>query len=152
MDRACVVDHVTLLELAPCLRADAVLTRKLHSLLTVEVITEARTTEVIGDGSRVTGLRYDHAATGETRELEVAGIFVQIGLLPNTGFLRGTVELSPFGEVVIDGRGGTSVPGIFAAGDMTTTPFKQIIIAAGEGARASLAAFDHLIRVTAPAA
>jgi alkyl hydroperoxide reductase subunit F len=150
IDLAGVVAHVTLLELAPELRADAVLVRKLKSMPNVEIVTRARTTEVLGDGGKVVGLRWEHTETKEPRVLDVAGIFVQIGLLPNTGFLKGVVELNRFGEVVVDARGQTSVPGIFAAGDMTTTPYKQIVIALGDGAKAALGAFEHLIRATAP--
>ena len=150
IDLAGVVAHVTLLELGPELRADAVLVRKLKSMPNVEIVTRARTTEVLGDGNKVVGLRWDHTETKEPRVLDVAGIFVQIGLLPNTGFLKGVVELNRFGEVVVDARGQTSVPGIFAAGDMTTTPYKQIVIALGDGAKAALGAFEHLIRATAP--
>jgi alkyl hydroperoxide reductase subunit F len=152
IDLAGVVAHVTLLELGPELRADAVLVRKLKSMPNVEIVTRARTTEVLGDGGKVVGLRWEHAETKEPRVLDVAGIFVQIGLLPNTGFLKGVVELNRFGEVVVDARGQTSVPGIFAAGDMTTTPYKQIVIALGDGAKAALGAFEHLIRATAPVA
>lgn len=146
IDLAGVVDHVTLLELMDHLKADAILQRKLASLSNVDVITGARTLEVLGDGEKVTGLVYEDVATEERRTLEVAGIFVQIGLLPNSKWLGETLELSRFGEIVIDDHGRTSVPGVFAAGDVTTVPYKQIIIAAGEGAKAALGAFDHLIR------
>jgi alkyl hydroperoxide reductase subunit F len=112
----------------------------------VTVITGAQTTEVVGDGQRVIGLKYKDRAGGEMRSLELAGVFVQIGLIPNTDWLKGTVKLSPRGEVEVDARGGTSVPGVFAAGDCTIVPYKQIVIAVGEGAKASLSAFDHLIR------
>ena len=146
IDLAGIVAHVTLLEFAPELRADAVLQTKLHSLPNVTVITEALTTEVTGDGQKVTGISYKNRQTDEIRHVELEGIFVQIGLLPNSDWLKGTVELSERGEVVIDARGQTSVPGVFAAGDCTTVPYKQIIIAMGAGATASLSAFDHLIR------
>jgi alkyl hydroperoxide reductase subunit F len=152
IDLAGVVAHVTLLEFDDRLRADDVLQRKLRSLPNVDVVVSALTTEVVGDGTRVTGLRYDDRVTGEHRELALEGVFVQIGLLPSTEWLDGTVTLSPRGEVVVDERGATSVPGVFAAGDCTTTPYKQIVIALGGGATASLSAFDHLIRTTAPAA
>ena len=142
--------HVTLLEFDTKLRADAVLQRKLHSLPNVTVITNAQTTEVTGDGQKVNGLRYKDRQSGETHTVELEGIFVQIGLLPNTDWLKGTVELTPRGEIVVDARGETSIPGIFAAGDVTTVPYKQIVIAVGEGAKASLSAFDHLIRTSAP--
>ena len=147
IDLAGIVEHVTLLEFGDALRADAVLQRKLHSLANVSVITQAQTTEVLGDGSKVSGLRYTHRRTGASHDIELAGIFVQIGLLPNTDWLKGTVALSSRGEIEVDARGETSVPGVFAAGDATTTPYKQIIIAMGEGAKAALSAFDHLIRL-----
>ena len=151
IDLAGIVGHVTLLEFADDLRADAVLQRKLYSLPNVTVIKSAQTTEVTGT-DKVNGLVYKDRASGETHRIDLEGIFVQIGLLPNTDFLKGTLELSRFGEVVVDAKGQTSVPGIFAAGDCTTVPYKQIIIAMGEGAKASLSAFDHLIRSTSPAA
>ncbi|AEV62326.1 alkyl hydroperoxide reductase subunit F [Pseudomonas ogarae] len=151
IDLAGIVAHVTLLEFDVQLRADAVLQRKLHSLPNVTVITNAQTTEVTGDGQKVNGLRYKDRPSGDVREVELEGIFVQIGLLPNTDWLKGTVELSPRGEIIVDARGETSIPGVFAAGDVTTVPYKQIVIAVGEGAKASLSAFDHLIRTSAPA-
>ena len=146
IDLAGLVQHVTLIEFDPQLRADAILTRKLMSLPNVTVITGAQTTEVVGDGQRVIGLKYKERASGELRDVELAGVFVQIGLIPNTDWLKGTVKLSPRGEVEVDARGQTSVPGVFAAGDCTVVPYKQIVIAVGEGAKASLSAFDHLIR------
>ncbi|MCX6522241.1 MAG: alkyl hydroperoxide reductase subunit F [Actinobacteria bacterium] len=152
IDLAGLVSHVTLLEFDDRLRADDVLQRKLHSLPNVTVLTSARTTEVIGDGSRLTALVYEDRTTGAVHTIDLEGIFVQIGLLPNTEWLRGTVELSNRGEIVIDDRGQTNLPGVFAAGDCTTVPFKQIVIAMGAGSTAALAAFDHLIRTSAPAA
>jgi alkyl hydroperoxide reductase subunit F len=146
IDLAGIVSHVTLIEYDPQLRADAVLTRKLRSLPNVTVITNAQTTEVLGDGHRVVALTYKDRPSGESRAVELAGVFVQIGLVPNTDWLKGTVKLSPRGEIEVDARGQTSVPGVFAAGDCTTVPYKQIVIAVGEGAKASLSAFDHLIR------
>lgn len=146
IDLAGIVAHVTLIEFDSKLRADAVLQKKLHSLPNVEVITSALTSEVKGDGQKVTGLTYKDRTNDEFKTLELEGIFVQIGLLPNSDWLKGTVELSPRGEVIVDARGETSLPGIFAAGDVTTVPYKQIVIAVGEGAKASLSAFDHLIR------
>jgi NADH-dependent peroxiredoxin subunit F len=151
IDLAGIVAHVTLLEFDVQLRADAVLQRKLHSLPNVTVITSAQTTEVTGDGQKVKGLRYKDRQSGEVLSVELEGIFVQIGLLPNTDWLKGTLELSPRGEIIVDARGETSMPGVFAAGDVTTVPYKQIVIAVGEGAKASLSAFDHLIRTSAPA-
>ncbi|MGH6623325.1 MAG: alkyl hydroperoxide reductase subunit F, partial [Burkholderiaceae bacterium] len=146
IDLAGVVEHVTLFEFADQLKADAVLVNKLGSLRNVTVYTNAQTLEITGDGQKVTGLRYRERVSGAEREVSLAGVFVQIGLVPNTEWLRGTIELSKHGEIVVDARGATSVPGVFAAGDVTTTPFKQIIIAAGDGAKAALSAFDHLIR------
>ncbi len=151
IDLAGVVAHVTLIEFDPQLRADEVLQRKLRSLSNVDIIVHAQTTEVLGDGEQVTGLRYTDRSSGEAHDLELQGIFVQIGLLPNTEWIDGVVELSPRGEVVIDERGHTSVPGVFAAGDCTTVPYKQIVVALGAGSTAALGAFDHLIRTTDPA-
>ena len=147
IDLAGIVSHVTVLEFASTLRADAVLLRKLKSLPNVTILTDAQSTEVVGDGERVTALRYIQRTDGSTHEISLAGIFVQIGLVPNTDWLKGTVKLSPRGEIEVDPRGETSVPGVFAAGDCTTVPYKQIVIAVGEGAKAALGAFDHLIRV-----
>jgi NADH-dependent peroxiredoxin subunit F len=146
IDLAGIVEHVTVIEFADQLKADAVLVKKLHSLPNVTVHTNAQTTEITGDGSKVNGIRYKDRATGTEHHVELAGVFVQIGLVPNTEFLKGTVELSKFGEIVVDAKGHTNVPGVFAAGDCTTVPYKQIVIAAGEGAKAALSAFDHLIR------
>jgi len=151
IDLAGIVSHVTLLEFDPTLRADAVLQNKLKSLPNVTVITSALTTEVTGDGEKVDGLIYEDRNSGERIRVELEGIFVQIGLLPNTDWLKDVVALSPRGEIEIDARGQTSVPGVFAAGDATTVPYKQIIIAMGDGAKASLSAFDYLIRSSAPA-
>jgi alkyl hydroperoxide reductase subunit F len=152
IDLAGLVSHVTLIEYDAALRADAVLTRKLRSLPNVSIITGAQTTEVKGDGLRVTALTYKDRASGELRTVELAGVFVQIGLVPNTDWLKGTVKLSARGEIEIDARGQTSVSGVFAAGDCTTVPYKQIVVAVGEGAKASLSAFDHLIRTPLSAA
>lgn len=146
IDLAGVVSHVTLLEFGAELRADAVLQQKLASLHNVTVIKEAQTTEVLGDGQKVVGLTYKDRKTEEIHKIDLAGVFVQIGLVPNTDWLKGIVELSPQGEIVIDNRGKTSVDGVFAAGDVTTVPYKQIVIAIGEGAKAALASFDYLIR------
>jgi NADH-dependent peroxiredoxin subunit F len=128
-----------------------VLVNKLKSLPNVTIHVNAQTTEITGDGQKVGGLRYKDRATGQEHAIELAGVFVQIGLVPNTEFLKGTVELSRYGEIVIDARCATSLPGVFAAGDATTVPYKQIIIAAGEGSKAALSAFDHLIRSSGPA-
>ncbi len=151
IDLAGIVAHVTLLEFGEELRADAVLQRKLNSLSNVRVLKMAQTTEVKGDGQKVTGLVYKDRSSEEMHSVELEGIFVQIGLLPNSEWLKGTLELSRFGEIIVDAKGQTSIPGVFAAGDVTTVPYKQIVIAVGEGAKASLSAFDHLIRSSAPA-
>jgi alkyl hydroperoxide reductase subunit F len=152
IDLAGIVAHVTLIEFDSKLRADEVLQRKLRSLPNATILVNAQTTEVLGDGQKVTGLMYKDRASGDTHWVELEGIFVQIGLLPNTEWLKGTVQLTPRGEIVIDDKGHTSVPGVFAAGDATTVPYKQIVIAMGAGATAALSAFDHLIRTSAPAA
>jgi alkyl hydroperoxide reductase subunit F len=146
IDLAGVVAQVTLLEFGDSLRADKVLQDKLYSLANVTVIKSAQTTEVTGAAGKVNGLVYTDRTNGEAKRLELEGVFVQIGLLPNTDWLKGVVNLSRFGEIEVDARGATSVPGVFAAGDCTTVPYKQIIIAMGDGAKASLGAFDHLIR------
>jgi alkyl hydroperoxide reductase subunit F len=150
IDLAGIVGHVTLLEYDAELRADAVLQRKLRSLANVTVITQAQTSEVTGDGAKVNGMRYIDRKTGGVQQLTLEGIFVQIGLLPNTDWLKGVLALSSRGEIEVDTRGQTSVAGVFAAGDVTTVPYKQIIIAMGEGSKAALGAFDHLIRSSAP--
>jgi len=152
IDLAGLVAHVTLIEFDAHLRADAVLQNRLRSLPNVTVISGAQTTEITGDGARVTGLAYNDRVSGAAHAVELAGVFVQIGLVPNTDWLKGVVKLSPRGEIEVDARGQTSVPGIFAAGDCTVVPYKQIVIAVGEGAKASLGAFDHLIRSPLPAA
>ncbi|MGO1626965.1 MAG: alkyl hydroperoxide reductase subunit F, partial [Halomonadaceae bacterium] len=147
IDLAGIVGHVTLFEFMGEMRADAVLQKKLQSLPNVDVVLNAQTTEVTGDGSRVNGLNYKDRTTDENHHVALDGIFVQIGLVPNTEWLKGSpVELSPHGEIVTDAKGMTSIPGIFAAGDVTTVPYKQIIIAMGEGANAALGAFDFIIR------
>ena len=151
IDLAGIVEHVTLIEFADQLKADAVLVSKLKSLPNVTIHANAQTTEITGDGSKVNGLSYKDRATDTVHHIELEGVFVQIGLVPNTEFLKGTLELSKFGEIVVDAKGHTSMPSVFAAGDCTTVPYKQIIIAAGEGAKAALSAFDYLIRQPAMA-
>ena len=146
IDLAGVVRHVTLIEFLDQLKADAVLVAKLKSLPNVTIHTHAQTTEITGDGHKVDGLVFKNRADGSEHRIPLAGVFVQIGLVPNTDFLKGTVELSKYGEIIVDAKGATSLPGVFAAGDATTVPYKQIIIAAGEGAKAALSAFDHIIR------
>jgi alkyl hydroperoxide reductase subunit F len=150
IDLAGIVSHVTLLEFAPELRADAVLQDKLASLPNATIIKNAQTLEVTGT-DRVNGLVYQERASGVRYKLDLGGIFVQIGLSPNTDFVRETLNITRSGEIEVDSRGQTSAHGVFAAGDCTTVPYKQIIIAMGEGAKASLSAFDYLIRTPAPA-
>jgi alkyl hydroperoxide reductase subunit F len=146
IDLAGIVEHVTLIEFGAELRADAILQKKLRSLSNVRIITSAQTTEIHGDGKKVNGMSYTDRTSGQAEKLELEGVFVQIGLIPNTEWLKGTLDLSRFGEIEVNARGETSVPGVFAAGDVTTVPFKQIVIAVGEGAKASLSAFDYLVR------
>jgi len=147
IDLAKIVGHVTLIEYDAKLRADEVLQAKLRSLSNVEIITNGETTEITGKNGKVNGLFLKDRESGETRTIELEGVFIQIGLVPNTEWLRSSgLELSKFGEIVIDEEGATNLPGIFAAGDATTVPFKQIVVAMGEGAKAGLGAFDYLIR------
>ncbi|OYU27970.1 MAG: alkyl hydroperoxide reductase subunit F [Burkholderiales bacterium PBB2] len=146
IDLAGIVAHVTLIEFGEALRADAVLVNKLKSLPNVTIHTSAQTTEFTGEGGKLNGLNYIDRNSGEARRIELEGVFVQIGLVPNTEWLKGVVELSKHGEIIVDAKGQTSLPGVFAAGDVTTVPFKQIIIATGDGAKAALGAFDYLMR------
>ena len=150
IDLAGVVGHVTLVEFLDELRADEVLQRKLRSLPNADILTGTATTQIVGDGAKVVGLDHAPREGGEARRLDVEGVFVQIGLLPSTECFDGTLEMTDRGEIVVDARCATSVPGVFAAGDCTTTPYKQIAVAAGTGATAALAAFDFLIRTSAP--
>lgn len=145
IDLAGIAKHVTVLEFAPELKADAVLQDRLYSLPNVTVIKNAQTKEITGT-DKVNGLTYIDRATGEEHHIELQGVFVQIGLVPNTEWLEGTVERNRFGEIIVDKRGATNVPGVFAAGDCTDSAYKQIIISMGSGATASLGAFDYLIR------
>ena len=144
IDLAGVVKHVTVFEFMPELKADAVLQEKLKSLPNVTVITNAETKEITGS-DKVEGITYVDRASGETHHVELEGVFVQIGLVPNTDWLGDTVKLLR-GEIVVDERGMTSLPGVFAAGDCTNSAYKQIIISMGSGATAALGAFDYLIR------
>lgn len=149
IDLAGVVAHVTLIEFDTKLRADAVLVNKLKSLPNVTILVNAQTTEITGDGQKVNGLSYKDRVSEALHHVELEGVFVQIGLVPNTEWLKGTLELSKHGEIVVDAKGQTSLPGVFAAGDATTVPFKQIIIATGDGAKAALSAFDYMMRLPA---
>lgn len=142
IDLSGIVSEVTLFEYNDHLKADQVLVDKLKSIPNAKIITSAKAKIVVGDGKKVTALEFEDLNSRSDKTLELDGIFVQIGLLPNSGFLKGTVELNKFGEIVVDSKGRTSTPGIYAAGDVTTTPFKQIIIAMGEGAKAALTSFE----------
>ena len=146
IDLAGIVAHVTLIEFDSQLRADAVLQKKLRSLSNVDIITSALSTEVIGDGEKVQALVYTDRNTDESHRIDLDGIFVQIGLVPNTEWLKGPLTLSSRGEIEIDAHNATNIPGAFTAGDVTTVPYKQIIVAMGEGTKAGLSAFDHIIR------
>jgi NADH-dependent peroxiredoxin subunit F len=148
IDLAGICSQVTLFEFMEELKADAVLVKNLRSLPNVRIVTHARTTEVVGNGTQVTALRYQERTTEKNEELELDGVFVQIGLVPNSGFVKGWVETTRFGEIVIDDRGRTNIKGVYAAGDVTTVPFKQIVIAMGEGAKAALTAFEDRIRAS----
>ncbi len=147
IDLAKIVGHVTLIEFDAKLRADEVLQRKLRSMDNVEIITNGQTTEITGDGKRTNGLILKDRESEEERRIELEGVFVQIGLVPNTEWLQGTgLELSKFGEIVVDDHGATNLPGVYAAGDATVVKDKQIVVAMGTGATAGLGAFDYLIR------
>ncbi len=150
IDLAGIVEHVTVLEFDNKLRADEVLQRKARSMGNIDIIMNAQTTEVLGDGNKVTGLQYTDRTSGESHDLALAGIFVQIGLVPNSEFAKGTIDLTERGEIIIGQHNETNVPGVFAAGDVTNVPYKQIIIAMGQGANAALGAFDYLIRTPEP--
>ena len=145
IDLAGIVGSVTLVEFAPSLKADQVLINKLNSLQNVEIILNAETKNIFGE-TKVVGFNYIDRQTNQEKSINVEGIFVQIGLIPNTDWLKGTLALNQYGEIEVNQKGETSLPGVFAAGDVTTTPYKQIIIAMGEGSKAALGAFDHLIR------
>ncbi|MBS0499541.1 MAG: alkyl hydroperoxide reductase subunit F [Ottowia sp.] len=150
IDLAGVVHHVTVLEFMPEMKADAVLIKKLKSLPNVTVHTNAQTTEITGESGKVSGLKFKHRGDGTEARVDLEGVFVQIGLVPNTEWLSDTVQRSRFGEIEVNARGETNVPGVFAAGDCTTVPYKQIVVAAGAGSTAALSAFDYLIRTPAP--
>lgn len=145
IDLAGVVNHVTVIEFGDALRADEVLQNRLNSLPNVKVITNAATKEITGT-DKVNGLTYEDRTTGEEHHIELSGVFVQIGLVPNTDWLEGTLERNQIGEIIVDKRGATSIPGVFAAGDCTDSAYNQIIISMGSGATAALGAFDYLIR------
>ncbi|WP_256646365.1 alkyl hydroperoxide reductase subunit F [Thermomonas paludicola] len=151
IDLAGVVEHVTVLEFDGKLRADDVLQRKLRSMPNTAVHVNAQTTEMLGKDGKLAGIAFTDRSTGQAQRLDVEGCFVQIGLLPNTEWLKGALELSPRGEIVVDDRGHTTIDGVFAAGDATTEPYKQIVVAMGSGSTAALSAFDFLIRHSAPA-
>jgi alkyl hydroperoxide reductase subunit F len=142
IDLAGIVKEVVLFEFMDQLKADQVLINKLKSLPNTSIVTSAKSKQVHGNGQKVTSLEYEDRKTEKIHQVDLDGIFVQIGLLPNSSFLKGQVEVTKFGEIIVDNKGRTSFPGVYAAGDVTTTPYKQIIIAMGEGAKAALAAFE----------
>ncbi len=145
IDLANIVKEVVVIEYAPELKADKVLVEKLKSLSNVSIITNAKTEEIIGNGQKVEGLIFEERETKEKIRIDLEGVFIQIGLLPNSQFVKGLVETSSFGEIIVDQKCRTSQKGIYAAGDVTTVPYKQIIIAMGEGAKAALSAFEDLM-------
>ncbi|NWO05956.1 MAG: alkyl hydroperoxide reductase subunit F [Alteromonadaceae bacterium] len=150
IDLAGIVGHVTLIEFGDEMKADDVLQKKLRSLDNVKIITSGQTTEIVGENGKVSGLNYTDRKTGDEHHVELEGVFVQIGLVPNTEWLKGgPVELSQYGEIIVNDRNETSIPGIYAAGDVTTVPYKQIVISMGEGSKAALSAFDFIIRNSA---
>ncbi|MFK4004973.1 alkyl hydroperoxide reductase subunit F [Qipengyuania sp. NPDC077563] len=147
IDLAKIVGHVTLIEYDEQLRADEVLQKKLRSMDNVEIVTNGQTTEITGSNGKVDGLMVKNRESGDTRRIELEGVFIQIGLVPNTEWLEDSgLELTKFGEIVTDEEGRTNLPGIFGAGDVTNVPYKQIVVAMGEGSKAGLSAFDYLIR------
>ncbi|MGE6441961.1 alkyl hydroperoxide reductase subunit F [Psychrobacter sp. NPDC078409] len=145
LDLAGIVNHVTVLEFADELKADQVLINKAKEKTNIEFITGAATQEIKATDGKVSSIVYQDRSTGETHERDLSGVFVQIGLVPNTGFIKGFVDLNRFGEIEIDERCRTDRKGIFACGDVTTVPFKQINIAMGEGSKAALSAFEYLV-------
>ena len=146
IDLAGICSKVTVLEFLDNLKADQVLQEKLKSLPNVEVFVNSQTLEVIGNGDKVTGIRVKDRTSEEVRTIELDGIFVQIGLMPNSGVFREVVDTNRMGEIAIDTYCRTNIPGIYAAGDVSTVPYKQIIIAMGEGAKAALSAFEDRMR------
>jgi alkyl hydroperoxide reductase subunit F len=148
IDLSSLATEITLLEFAPELKADEVLVKKLRALPNVTIVTNAATTEVIGNGEKVVAMTYRDRAGDQEHRVELDGVFVQIGLSPNSAIVKDLVDLTRYGEIVVDAKGRTSVPGIYAAGDVTTVPFKQIVIAMGEGAKAALTAFEDRMRKT----
>ena len=146
IDLAGIAESVVLLEYGEKLRADEVLVNKLKSLPNTSILTQAQSTEVIGQNGKVVALQFKSRATEQVTRLEVDGVFVQIGLVPNSQFVKDLVEVTPSGEIVVDSKGRTSLSGVYAAGDVTTIPFKQIVMAMGDGAKAALTAFEDRMR------
>jgi len=145
LDLAGIVKSVSVFEFLPELKADQVLVKQAEARDNIEIIKNVATKQIIAENGKVTAIEYQDRETDEVLRKELDGVFVQIGLIPNSGFMKDVIELSQYGEIVIDERGQTSEEGIFACGDVTTVPYKQIVIAMGEGAKASLAAFDYLL-------
>jgi alkyl hydroperoxide reductase subunit F len=146
LDLAGIVNSVTVLEFAPELKADSVLVKQAQARSNITIMKNVATQEILAEGGKVTGLAYQDRAIGERRHLTVSGVFVQIGLVPNSAVVKGLVDCTPYGEIRISEKGETSEPGIFACGDVTTVPYKQIVVALGEGAKAALAAFEYLLK------
>lgn len=146
IDLAGIVKEVTVIEFSPTLKADDVLVKKAKTMPNITIITNAKTTDIQGDGQKVIGLHYEDRETGQAHHLPIDGIFVQIGLVPNSQCVKDSVACTPYGEIITDEKGRTSLPGIYAAGDVTTVPFKQIVIALGEGAKAGLGVFEEFIK------
>ena len=145
IDLAGIVKSVTVFEFMPALKADQILVNKLKTLSNVKIITNARTNQIIGNGEKVTAIEYEDRETKLMNTIELDGVFVQIGLVPNSSFIKNVVETNRFGEIVVNEKCRTNVPGVYAAGDVTNVPYKQIIIAMGEGAKAGLSSFEDLM-------
>lgn len=146
IDLAGTCAKVTVFEFLDALKADQVLQEKVKNLPNVEIFVSSQTVEVIGDKEKVRGIRVKNRHTAEERTIELDGIFVQIGLAANSGVFKEVVETNRAGEIITDTSCRTAIPGIYAAGDVSTVPYKQIIISMGEGAKAALSAFEDRIR------
>jgi len=146
LDLASIVNSVTVFEFMPELKADSILVDQALARDNIQILKNVATQQIVADNGKVTAIEYQDRGTEEIHNKTLAGVFVQIGLVPNSGFLRNLVDMTPYGEVIINERGETSEPGIFACGDVTTVPYKQIVVAMGEGAKASLSAFDYVLK------
>lgn len=146
LDLAGIVKSVTVFEFLPDLKADKILVDQAQARQNITIIKNAATQQIVAEGGKVTAIEYKDRATDEVRKQDLAGVFVQIGLVPNSAFVKEIVDQTRFGEIVVNERCETNVPGIFACGDVTTVPYKQIVIAMGEGSKAALSAFDYLLK------